>query len=219
MSSGTKLSLLLVLTGFSLTGLFFFGVFLSGEELATVDIWKQDESMPAKEVLAGRKSPEAYEAHSVEIAPEMNPISISIAHWSREVGFPRSSEFTLDVENAAGRSIFKKEIKLSQKKSEGGSGTVIFQWTAETPVINLMNDYLEVPETGIYTFRLRPGARQEAKHTRLQLRLRQQAIRPQWWMIIAGLPMVFLGVASFMISGLMRMRGVLKDRPTSEKNE
>ena len=32
MSSGTKLSLLLVLTGFALTGLFFFGVFLSGEE-------------------------------------------------------------------------------------------------------------------------------------------------------------------------------------------
>ena len=175
--------------------------------------------MSAKEVRAWRKNPEAYSAPSLKITPEMNPVSIAIAHWSKATGFSRSSKFTLEVENDAGQSVFKKDIRLSQKKDEGGSGTIIFEWAADTASINLMNDYLEVPEAGAYTFRLRPGERLEGNHSRLQLRLRKQAIRPQWWMFIAGFPMVFIAVGIFMFSGFRRMRRVLRDRIAMEKNE
>ena len=160
MRTGSRIPLLLGLTGLVLTGLFLFGVFLSGEELAAVDIWKQSESMPAREALAWRKNPEAYAAHSVEITPEMNPVAISIAHWSQSAGFPRSSKFTLTVEDSTGRLVLNKELGLSQKKNEGGSGTPIFEWTSDTPVISLLNDYLEVIEAGTYTFRLIPGETQ-----------------------------------------------------------
>ena len=217
MRTGSRISLLLGLTGLVLTGLFLFGVFLSGEELAAVDIWKQSESMPAREALAWRKNPEAYAAHSIEITPEMNPVAISIAHWSQSAGFPRSSKFTLTVEDSTGRLVLNKELGLSQKRNEGGSGTPIFEWTSDTPVINLLNDYLEVIEAGIYTFRLIPGETQAGNHTRLQLRLRKQASRPQWWMVIAGFPLVFIAVGTFMLSTLARINRGLKNRRGSEK--
>lgn len=219
MSRGSRISILLGLTGLVLTGLFFFGVFLSGEELAIVDIWKQNESMPVKAALAWRKSPEAYTPHSMEITPEMNPVSISIAHWSKATGFPRSSKFTLAVEDSTGRPVLNKEIGLSQKKDEGGSGTVIFEWASDTPAINLLGDYLEVIEAGTYTFRIKPGEPQAGNHTRLQLRLRKRATRPQWWMVIAGFPLVFIAVGTFMFSSLARMNRVLKDRPGLKKRE
>ena len=219
MARNTKISLFLGLGGIALVACFLWTVFLSGDPILTTDIWQLDKSMSKKEALAWRKNPAAYTAPALKITPGMNPVSISIAHWSKATGFPHSSKFTLEVENDAGQSIFKKGIGLSQKKDEGGSGTIIFEWTTDTPSINLMNDYLEVPEAGTYTFRLRPGERLEGNHSRLQLRLRQQAIYPQWWMIIAGFPMVFLGVAIFIFSGFLRMRRVLKDRPTEKKNE
>jgi hypothetical protein len=219
MSGGSKISLLLGLTGLALTGLFFFGVFLSGEELAAVDIWKRNESMSAKETLAWRKNPEAYTAHSMEITPEMNPVSISIAHWSKATSFPRSSKFTLAVEDSTGRPVLNKEIGLSQKKDEGGSGTVIFEWASDTPAINLLNDYLEVVEAGTCTFHIKPGEPQAGNHTRLQLRLRKRATRPQWWMLIAGFPLVFIAVGTFMFSALARMNRALKDRPGTGRKE
>ncbi|MCS5627442.1 MAG: hypothetical protein NZ935_07670 [Planctomycetes bacterium] len=219
MRTGSRISLLLGLTGLVLTGLFLFGVFLSGEELAAVDIWKQSESMPAREALAWRKNPEAYAAHSVEITPEMNPVAISIAHWSQSAGFPRSSKFTLTVEDSTGRLVLNKELGLSQKRNEGGSGTPIFEWTSDTPVISLLNDYLEVIEAGTYTFRLIPGETQAGNHTRLQLRLRKQASRPQWWMVIAGFPLVFIAVCTFMLSTLARMNRGLKNRRGLKKKE
>ena len=212
MARGTKISLFLALTGIALVAWFLFSVFLSGDPLLTANIWQQDKSMSATEVLAWRKNPEAYAAPSLEITPEMNPVSISIAHWSKDVGFPRSSTFTLVVEDSSGRAVLKNEIKLSQGKDEGGSGTVIFEWVSDTPALTLLEDYLEVPEAGTYTFGLRPGERLEGNHSRLQLRLRSQATRPQWWMIIAGFPLVFTAVSIFMVSGFIRMRRVLEQR-------
>ena len=217
MSRGSKISLLLGLTGLVLTGLFLFGVFLSGEELAVADIWKQGESMPAKEVRAWRKNPKAYAAHSIEITPEMNPVAISIAHWSQPAGFPRSSKFTLTVEDSSCRHVLNKERGLSQKKNDGGSGTPIFEWTSDTPVVSLLNDYLDVIEADTYTFRLIPGEAQAGNHTRLQLRLRKQASRPRWWMVITGFPLVFLAVGTFMLSTLARMNRGLKDRLWSKR--
>ena len=217
MSRGSKISLLLGLTGLVLTGLFLFGVFLSGEELAVADIWKQGESMPAKEVRAWRKNPKAYAAHSIEITPEMNPVAISIAHWRQPAGAPRSRKFTLTVEESTGRPVLNKELGLSQKKNEGGSGTPIFEWTSDTPVISLLNDYLDVIEADTYTFHLIPGEAQAGNHTRLQLRLRKQASRPRWWMVITGFPLVFLAVGTFMLSTLARMNRGLKDRRGSKR--
>ena len=217
MSRGSKISLLLGLTGLVLTGLFLVGVFLSGEELAVADIWKQGESMPAKEVRAWRKNPKAYAAHSIEITPEMNPVAISIAHWSQPAGFPRSSKFTLTVEDSTGRPVLNKELGLPQKKNEGGSGTPIFEWTSDTPVVSLLNDYLDVIEADTYTFRLIPGEAQAGNHTRLQLRLRKQASRPRWWMVITGFPLMFLAIGTFMLSTLARMNRGLKDRLWSKR--
>ena len=64
----------------------------------------------------------------------MNPISITIAHWRLEAGFPRSSEFTLAVEDPEGRPVLEKTLRLSQKKKQSGSNTGIFEWAADTPV-------------------------------------------------------------------------------------
>ncbi len=213
MAGSTKASLFLGLGGIALVAIFLWTVFLSGDPLLTSDLWQLDKSMSSEEAAAWRKKPVAYTAPKLELTPQLNPISISIAHWSRATGFPRSSRFTLEVKNAEGKSVFNTELRLMQKKDEGGSDTVIFEWISDTPAINMLNDYLEIPEAGSYTFHLRPGEQQAGNHSRLQLRLRQQVIRPQWWMLIAGLPMVFFGACIFLGAGFMRMRKVLENRP------
>lgn len=211
MTRSTKISILLALSAIALIACFFATVFLSGKPLLAFDIWKLDKSMAKSEAAAWRRKPQAYTAPSLELSPAMNPVAITIAHWSAPAGFPRSSKFTMEVKNAGGLEVYRQEFSLMQKKNEGGSDIVIFEWAADTASINLLPEYLEIPEAGTYTFRLLPGERQEGNHSRLELRLRQQAMRPQWWMLIVGSPLLFATVAIFMLSGMMRMRRILKE--------
>ncbi len=209
MAGSTKISLFLGLVGIALIALFLWTVFLSGDPLLTSDIWQIDESMSKKDATAWRKNPEAYAAPVVELRPEMNPIAISIAHWSKAGGLSRSSKFTMEVRNPGAQTLYSQEISLKQKKNEGSSDTAIFEWAADTATLTLLPEYLEVTEAVPCTFLLRPGEQQEGNHSRLQLRLRQQAMHPQWWMFITGFLLAFTGPAIFMMSGMNRMKHVL----------
>lgn len=213
MAGSTKLTLALVLCGLFFIVFFFWSVFLSGTPLLTEDIWQTEKSMSKNEALAWRKNPGAYKAPALELTPAMNPVAIAIAHWSRAVSFPRSSQYTLQVKNSGGETVYEGAIGLMQKKNEGGPGTTIFEWTADTASFSQLPEYLEVPGTGTYTFFLRPAGQQGGNHSRLQLCLRREVIRPQWWMVIAGFPMVFIGTALFIFSGFRRIRAVLKEHP------
>ena len=156
-TKGTKLSIFAVISGLGLIAWFLFSVFLSGEPLLAAVIWENGDERRGDALEVRQRDPDAYEAHSLELSPEMNPISISIAHWSRETGFPLSSDFTLVVEDSDGRPVIEKALRLSQKKKQSGSDTAIFEWAANTPTINLLDSYLDVPTAETYTFRLMPG--------------------------------------------------------------
>ena len=217
MTGGAKLSLALILCGLCLLAFFLWAAFLSGSPLLTEELWQADKSMSKKEVQDWRKNSSAYRKLPLELNPAMNPVAISIAHWSRAVSFPRTSQYSLQVKSSTGETIYEQTIGLLQKKNEGGAGTTIFEWTSDTPSLSQFPQYLEVAETGTYTFSLRPAAQQEGNQSRLQLRLRREVFRPQWWLLIAGFPMMFIGTALFMFSGFRRMRAALRDLPVTGK--
>ena len=217
MAGSTKLSLFIVLGGIALVALFLWTVFLSGAPLLTTEIWKLDQSMSKEETAAWRKKPGSYTAPSLQLRPGMSPIAVAIAHWSEAASFPRSSQFIMEVRDPTGQRVYQREISLRQTKNEGGSDIAILNWTASTASLTQLPEHLEITEPGLYTFRLLPGEQQDGNHSRLQLRLRQQAIPPQWWMFITGFPMVFIGVFLFIFSSFKRMRKSLEDLPGTEK--
>jgi len=209
-ANSARLSILAVLTGLGLIAWFLFSVFLSGDPLLSAEIWKQTDELRGEELRAWRGNPAAYKTHSLKLDSQMNPISISFAHWSEETGFPRSSEFTLTVEDPDGRPVLEKALRLLQKKKQGGSDGAIFEWTAKTATVNLIDSYLDVRQEGTYTFRLTPGKKLAGNHSRIELRLRKRASRPQWWMVFTGVGLVMIAGGIFFFSGLLRFSRVLK---------
>ena len=77
-TKGTKLSIFAVISGLGLIAWFLFSVFLSGEPLLAAVIWENGDERRGDALEVRQRDPDAYEAHSLELSPEMNPISISI---------------------------------------------------------------------------------------------------------------------------------------------